>query len=193
MALFHDEDAGEATFTVRPNCALGWRWTKRLILLFACCLIGVASYFASLGAWLVLPFAGLELAVLAAGFYLSSLAGSTREVVEIRGSEVRVLRGNRRLQEVAVMSAPWTRVAMVRDPRGWHPSRLFLRSHGRSVELTTRLVESEREDLAALLEARLGGGSAALTRAASGPRACAGYREREAHAMSRTGFPRDGE
>ena len=205
MPLFQEEDAGGYRFTVRPNCALSWRWTKLLILGFAGCLAAVGWYFAALGAWLVLPFAGLELAVLVAGFYLSALAGNTREVIEIRGNHLRVLRGGNRLQDVATLSRHWTRVVLVRDPRGWHPSRLVLRCHDRSVEIVTRLVESEREDLAAVLDAALGcdgrdgcpplsdsvpQGIATPAHAGDVPR---GYLEGEVHAMTRIWFPVDGE
>jgi hypothetical protein len=57
---------------------------------------------------------------------------------------------------VAALARYWTRVDLVRDPRSWHPSRLFLRCHGRSVEVRTRLVEAEREQLAAILQALIG-------------------------------------
>jgi hypothetical protein len=99
----------------------------------------------------VLPFAGLELAVLAAGFYFSALAGHTREVIEIDGPVLRVLRGRGRLAEVASFPANWTRVLLQRDPKGWYPSRLLLRCHGKGVEVGGKLVEAEREELAASL------------------------------------------
>ena len=166
MAVFQEQDSGCCRFEIRPNCALSWRWTKYLIAFFACCFAGVGGYFASLGAWLVLPFAGVEFMVLMAGLYISSLAGHTREVIEIRERELRLLRGGRRLREVACLKRHFTKVLLVRDPRGWHPSRLFLRRHGRSVEIRTRLVEAERVQLAdALLEcldAPLPAGAAAL-------------------------------
>jgi len=201
MALFQEEDAGGYRITVRSNCALSWRWTKGLILLFAACFAAIGCYFASMGAWFVLPFAGLELVVLAMGFYLSARAGSRCEAIEIRGNELRVLRGGRRLREVAAMSSHWARVELVRDPCGWHPSRLVLRCHGRSVEIVTRLVETEREELAAALEAALGCGVRGacrpplISRAPEGlagivPR---GYREDEARAMTRIWFPDGGE
>ena len=85
MAVFQEQDSGGCRFTIRPNCALSWRATKYLVLAFACCFGAIGVYFASLGAWLVLPFAGLELVVLAGGFYFSSLAGHAREVIEIEG------------------------------------------------------------------------------------------------------------
>ncbi|WP_133512794.1 DUF2244 domain-containing protein [Candidatus Thiosymbion oneisti] len=145
-------------FLVRPNCALSWRATKRVLLFFTACFAVLGAYFAALGAWLVLPFAGLELFVLVAGFYLSALAGHTREVIEVEGPVLRVLRGGRRLTEVASLPANWTRVELRRDPRGWYPSRLLLRCHGKGLEVGSKLVEAEREQLAVELGDSLGFG-----------------------------------
>jgi uncharacterized membrane protein len=143
-------------FTLKPNCSMSWRWVKRLVAGLGCCILAVGAYWVSLGAWLVLPFTGLELLVLGLGFYLCSLAGHSREVIEIDGEDLRVLRGHRRLEEVVRFPRHWTRATLSRDPRGWYPSRLVLRCHGRRVEVATRLIESEREDLAAELQGWLG-------------------------------------
>jgi len=156
MAVYEEQDHDRYRFVIQPNCALSWRTTKALIWFFAACLAAVSFYFLSLGAWLVLPFAGLEFAVLAAGFYASALAGHSREVVEIEGPVLRVLRGGRRLVEVAGFPVNWTQVVLQRDPTGWYPSRLWLRSHGRRLEIAAKIVEAEREELAAALEQRLG-------------------------------------
>jgi len=151
MAVFQEQGHDGYRFVIRPNCALSWPMTKYLIWFFAACLAGVAAGFASLGAWLVLPFAGLELVVLAAGFYLSALAGHTREVIEIDGPVLRVLQGRHRLEEVGSFPANWVQVALWRDSKGWYPSRLLLRCHGKRLEVGSKLVEAEREDLAASL------------------------------------------
>jgi uncharacterized membrane protein len=156
MAVFQERDSDGCRFTVRPNCALSWRATKYLVLFFACCFGAVGVFFASIGAWLVLPFAGLELVVLAGGFYFSALAGHAREVIEIQGPVLRVMRGRRRLDEVASFPANWTQVLLRRDPTGWYPSRLLLRCHGRRLEIAAMIVEAEREELAAALERSLG-------------------------------------
>lgn len=156
MAVFQEQDHDQHRFVIRPNCALSWRTTKVLIWFFGGCLAAVSLYFVSLGAWVVLPFAGLEFAVLAAGFYASALAGHSREIVEIRGPVVRVLRGGRRLKEAAGFPVNWTQVVLERDPTGWYPSRLWLRSHGRELEIAAKIVETEREELAAALKERLG-------------------------------------
>jgi len=158
MPVFQAQDSDGYRFVVRPNCALSWRTTKLVLLCFMVCFVALGIYFAALGAWLVLPFAGLELGVLVIGFYLSALAGHTREVIEIEGPVLRVLRGGRRLEAVASLPANWTRVELRRDPRGWYPSRLLLRCHGRGLEVGSRLVEAEREELAVALGDKVGFG-----------------------------------
>jgi uncharacterized membrane protein len=156
MLVCENPAEGTCRFTLKPNCSLSWRWVKRLVMGLGCCILAVGAYWVSLGAWLVLPFTGLELLFLGAGFYLSSLVGHSREVIEIDGEDLRVLRGGNRLQAVARLPRYWTRATLSRDPRGWYPSRLVLRCHGRRVEVATRLIESEREDLAAELQGWLG-------------------------------------
>lgn len=144
-----------SVFTLTPNRSLSWKWVKRVFWFFVICLALVSGYFASQGAWLVLPFAGLEAGVLGLGLYLSARWSSNREIVSLEGSELRVLRGCNQLQEVARLSRHWTRVALRSDPRGWYPSRLFLESHGRRIEIGPFLVESERVQLAADLHSKL--------------------------------------
>ncbi len=147
---------GACRLTLKPNCSLSWRWVQRLFMGLACCILAVGAYWASLGAWLVLPFTGLELLVVGFGFYLSSVAGHRREVIEIDTGELRILRGGRRLEEVIRLPRYWTRATLSHDPRGWYPSRLVLRCHGRRLEVAARLVEGEREELAAELRGWLG-------------------------------------
>lgn len=153
----HTEQQREVQrYTLCPNRSLDWRTTKRVFLGFAACMGAFSAYWVAQGAWLVLPFFGLELLVLGLGLYLSALASSRREVVEIDGSELRVLRGGRRLEQVECLPRYWTRVVLSTDPRGWYASRLWLVSHGRRVAVGVALVEQERLELAAELTRQLG-------------------------------------
>lgn len=155
MVTCQELESGGLAFTVRPNCALGWRHLKRLFVFLAGCVAAVSVYFASKGAWLVLPFAGLEVLVIGIGVYSSALSSARREVIEIDGNDLRVLRGRRTVAEVSCFSRHWSRIALQQDPRGWYPSRLFLRCHNRGIEVGRALVESERLELAEMLRARL--------------------------------------
>ncbi len=143
-------------YTLCPNRSLDWRTTKGVFLGFAGCMGLFSAYWIAQGAWLVLPFFGLELLVLGLGLYLSAWASSRREVIEIDGAELRVLRGGRRLEEAVCLPRYWTRVVLSTDPAGWYASRLWLVSHGRRVQVGAALVEQERLELAAELTRQLG-------------------------------------
>lgn len=149
MVVRETDETGEAhSFTLLPNRSMSWRAMRNLMCGLFACLAGVALYFGLQGAWLVLPFAGLEGLVLGVGIYLSSRATATREQVGIGVDRISIRRGRRRLAEVACFSRGWSQVVLRRDPNNWYPSRLFIGSHGRYSEIATALVEAEREQLA---------------------------------------------
>ena len=143
-----DSDGETHCFTLRPNRSMSWPAMRNLFLALFACLAGVTLYFGLKGAWLVLPFAGLEALVLGIGIYLSAQATATREFVSISTAEVSIRQGRRELTEVARFSRCWSRVVLRKDPRGWYPSRLLIASHGRYCEIARSLVEAEREELA---------------------------------------------
>ena len=147
---------GVSTFVIWPHSALNWAGMRRLLCTLTAAIAAVAVYFALQGAWLVLPFAGLEALVVCGGIYVNARWAVTREVVRFDGSELVVSRGRRDLVEVVRLPRFWTRVALVRDPRGWYSSRLFLESHGRRFEIAAVLSEREREHLADGLRRHLG-------------------------------------
>jgi uncharacterized membrane protein len=156
MVEYRQLDSGDGSFLIQPNRALGWVGMKRLFIALSACVCAVAAYFAAQGAWLVLPFAGLEIAVLALGLYLSARCSATREIVSICGADLTVSRRRRQTLESQCLKRHWTRVVLSQDPTGWYPSRLFLRCHGRQIELGGALLEQERKKLAQDLSKRLG-------------------------------------
>ncbi len=155
MVSYQECGNGASLFLIRPNGSLGWVGMKWLFALLACGVTGVAAYFASLGAWLVLPFTGLELLVLGAGIYLSARWSAARELIEIGDRDLRISRGRSRPTDVQELPRHWTRVSLRQDPRGWYPSRLLLVCHGRAYEVGRTLVEQERLQLAADLGNKL--------------------------------------
>ncbi|MFZ0789688.1 MAG: DUF2244 domain-containing protein [Chromatiaceae bacterium] len=156
MTVFSEQDLGACAFTLRPNRSLSWRMTRWVLLGFGCCMGLFSAYWAAQGAWLVLPFFGLELGVLALGLYLSALASHRREVIRIDGADLIVTRGGHRPEQEERLPRYWSRVVLSTDPTGWYPSRLWLVSHGRRVRVGGALVEQERLELAAELTRQLG-------------------------------------
>jgi uncharacterized membrane protein len=112
--------------------------------------VGIAAAFAVFGAWLVLPFAGLEMLVLYLAFRYFERHADDYEQIEIDGDQVKLERLEAGSLSTAALSRYWARVAVSRDG-----SRLALRSHGREFEIGRNLSDEQRLELAQALQRRL--------------------------------------
>lgn len=101
-----------------------------------------------IGAWLVLPFAGLVMGVLGVCLYLGTRRCAACELVSTRDDIVEIQKGRRAPLQVCRFQRAWARVNMWRPVGGGLPSRLTRRSHRREVEIGADLNEDERESLA---------------------------------------------
>ncbi|MBT3012020.1 MAG: DUF2244 domain-containing protein [Candidatus Thiodiazotropha sp. (ex Lucina pensylvanica)] len=74
-----NSNSDEAVLVVQPNRSLTWNQSKWLFLLLALCIGLVGLYFFSLGAWLVLPFTGLEICIIGIAIYCHSFSPIRRK------------------------------------------------------------------------------------------------------------------
>ncbi len=153
------EDAGRSACRVeiRPNRSLSWKGAQAVVCGIALVSFTIAGAFASLGYWLPLPFAGLEIGALAAGFYFASLRAHEREEIAIDEDAIALRRGGRVLRTLFRAPRAWARVQLNPARYRGHPSRLLLCARDREVEIGAGLSEIERARLARLLRARLNG------------------------------------
>jgi len=130
---------------VRPNRTLTVRDMRWLFVGLAAVVLTIGIGFSVVGAWPVLPFAGLEL--LLVGFVLYRLYRHVddHEQIRIEGGRVDVHQRRGGYDRHAEFQRYWTKVRLVR--RGWYPSRLTLGSHGRFVEIASDVNEATRESL----------------------------------------------
>jgi len=142
------DGSGLQAYELRPNYSLSRPTALLWFGLISSVTLGVALVFAAIGLWPVLPFAGLEVVVLAYAFVVCAKRGSMRELVEIAESKVYVSAGCERLRKIAEFPRGWARVDLENAEYAWYPSRLLLRAHGREIEIGAFLVEGERAQLA---------------------------------------------
>ena len=114
--------------------------------------VGIAAAFAVFGAWLVLPFAGLEMLVLYLAFRYIERHARDYELIEIDGDRVKVERFEGGSTRTEAFSRYWAQVVVSRDG-----SRLALRSHGRELEIGHTMSDAQRLELAQALKRRLRG------------------------------------
>lgn len=143
-------DSGESSggvWLLRPTRSMTWPEAKRFIALITamCALIG--GSFAYFGLWMVMPFCGIEALAVGIAFYLVLRDGERRELVRIDGDTLVIETGARELEQRHEFNCLWVRVNLSRSRYRHHPSRLFVGTHGRAVELGRFLTDGERDTL----------------------------------------------
>lgn len=118
--------------------------------------LAIATGLSFAGAWLVLPFAGLELLAVGACLYRCAQRCAEREVISIDDGIVAVERGRYRPVQRFELPRHWAQVGLQRGAARGYPSRLLIRAHGKAVEVGSNLAENERRLLAHQLRHCLG-------------------------------------
>ncbi|MBA2690171.1 MAG: DUF2244 domain-containing protein [Burkholderiales bacterium] len=124
-----------------------------LTLIFSTILI-VAAGFACAGAWLVLPFAGLEIVALGVAFYLISRRDGDFERLTIGEQAVCVETMERGAPSRVEMNRAWAQLVRGIDGCG-RGCRLALRYRGREVAIGRLMNDEQRLSWSRELEGRL--------------------------------------
>lgn len=140
---------------LRPHRSLTPAGFQVLMAAFAGAFLGVGLVFFFAGAWPVIGFCGLELALVYLFFKLNFRDLKRFETIRLTPTELEVRRvapdgGAERI----AFQAYWLKVRL--DDAPGRTSRLVLSSHGRELAVGSFLAPEEREDLARALRDALG-------------------------------------
>ena len=149
-------DEPECRIELAPNCSLTPRTARLFVGSLAFVTFAVALYFAARGLWPILPFAGLEIGLLAWAVRASMRSGAQREVITVADETVTIERGAGNRMSLMVFPRHWARVKLRGPQKTQHPSRLVIESHGRACEVGRFLTEEERRNLASRLHLLVG-------------------------------------
>lgn len=139
----------------RPNCSLSAKGRIGVVALIASFSLAVAIGFSLIGAWLVLPFAGLELVAVAYAFYYINCHAADYESITIEGDQLAVEKRDYKNTSQIVFHRYWARVLLRQLPSG--DQSLLLRSHGKEVEFGRHFMNNDqRLALAQQLKRRVG-------------------------------------
>jgi uncharacterized membrane protein len=139
-----------------PNCSLTPQGARLFVGGLAAVTFGIALFFAAQGLWPILPFAGLEIGLLAWAVRSSMRRGTEREVILVSDAEVVVEHRRPGGLHRTVFPRHWARVTLRGPLRAQHLSRLTIEAHGRACEVGRFLTDDERLRLAARLERLVG-------------------------------------
>jgi uncharacterized membrane protein len=144
------------TIVIAPNCSLSAAGAARFFLGLCFVSFFVAGCMATLGLWLVLPYCGLEMALLGWALKASMARRHCGQTITVTESAVSVESRDRGRCVQVVFPRHWAQVKLRRPASRLHPSRLTIESHGRHCELGNFLTDEERYGLAARLQRLIG-------------------------------------
>ncbi|MGQ0443438.1 MAG: DUF2244 domain-containing protein [Methylophilaceae bacterium] len=138
----------------KPNSSLTVSARVRVVLYLSILPLFIALTFAMTGLWIVLPFAGLELAALAYAFYYVNCHADDYESITITDNCLVVEKRNYKHTSQIVLNPYWAKVELQDAPSG--NKRLWLTSHGKSIQVGHFMNNQERVHLAQQLQLRTG-------------------------------------
>ena len=148
------EGAADFTFVARRNNSLSSGGRLLVLGSIAAVVLAISLGFALNGAWLVFPFAGLEMLVVYLAFrYVGRRAGDY-ECIALHDDSIVIERQQAAKAERFDFNRHWVQVALI-EARGTSRSRLLLRSHGKEVEFGIHLTGEQRAALARRLKEHL--------------------------------------
>jgi uncharacterized membrane protein len=148
----------EIRYIIRPNRSMDRRQARWLVISMAAASFAVAGSLAlRYGAWPILPFAGLETALLAFVIWRVQARNENEELLVLGTSHLDLTRRHGRDIQSHRFNRHWVRVNLRKSRARNVPSRLEIGSHGKFVEIGSFLTDDERVSLANSLLARLTG------------------------------------
>jgi len=144
---FRDGNAG-FSLTLKRNCSISPAGLAGVFAALACVVVAIGAGFAFVGAWLVLPFAGLEVLLLGSAYVLYARRAADYERIELDSGRLTVEVGQAQKTSRYEMDACRARVRLEEE-------RVLLLGAREQLELGRHLDADSRARFADELQKRL--------------------------------------
>lgn len=133
--------------TLSPNRSATWQQTKWVIAIMVAVVMIIALAWTVVGAWVVLPFAGLEVGLFALLMYKVSLFTHSQQVIYISDESVDIEVGYRKTQTLAKMPRKELDVFYSESKNNWELPRIAICTKNDKVVIGDFLNLEDREKL----------------------------------------------
>lgn len=128
-----------------PNMSARWQTTKLFLYIVSAVALTIGLVFAALGAWIVLPFSGIEILVLYIVMYRVSRKCHQQEVIYLTEQGVKVEQGVNTPDHTWESDLFWTRLVVKPGSHPWHPRKVVLRGRHDQIEIGAFLNDEDKE------------------------------------------------
>jgi uncharacterized membrane protein len=152
MVVTSTRTASRLMIIARPNRSASWQANLWVLLALAVPSLIIAIAFALLGAWPILPFAGLELLALGGALYYVNWKLEYRHVITLSDDSVRIDKGFYAPKQSWKFPRHGTGLAITPEKHPWDGPELSLHDRHESVSLGEFLNRDDSLKLIALLK-----------------------------------------
>mgnify|MGYP001816064693 CR=1 FL=1 len=142
-----DQDTGLTTIILKPNNSSSWQFNMQILASLSAIIFLLSAYFALQGLWLVVPFAFLVIATVYVCLYLRVRENIKTEIITFNDSTVVVERGRYHAEDTWKYHRLWTKIFVKKPQLRGYPKQIFIRSHGKELELGSFLNKKDKEIL----------------------------------------------
>lgn len=136
-----------------PNRSATWQQVQKLIIAIAIVCFGIAVVWASLGVWLILPFTGIEVGLLALIMYKMSRFTLRKEIIEFQAETICVSSGIDKPNQSWQLNRASARVLTMEVRHPEDPPCIHLLDHQQRLELGKYLNLDDKKHLLRELQA----------------------------------------
>jgi len=147
-----NENTGNGTIVLKPNNSATWRFNVFIIGSLTLLAFLIAGIFLIQGLWLILPFSGLELIMLYFGLTICVRANTTTEVITFHNNTVIIEKGHTHSEHSWEYQRSWAKIFVKTPEHKGHTKRIFIRSHGKELELGAFLNKQDKENFISKLK-----------------------------------------
>ncbi|MBF7073311.1 DUF2244 domain-containing protein [Glaciecola sp. MH2013] len=139
----------EAVITLTPNRSLTWQQAKWIILIMVSVVMIIALAWTFVGAWVVLPFAGLEVGLFAFLMYKVTRFTYLQQIVRFDENHISVKTGINKVMRHETLLRQGTDIYYSETDRNWTTPKITLKNGSSKIQLGTFL---NADDMAVLRE-----------------------------------------
>jgi uncharacterized membrane protein len=150
-----NRQSGTLMIIARPNHSSSWRANLYALIAISVPSLGAAIGFTLLGAWPILPFAGLELLALATALYYVNWKLQYRHVITLSDDSVQIEKGHYHPKQCWRFARQRTGLSITPEQHPWDSPELAVHDSNESVGIGEFLSPADARELISLLRGEL--------------------------------------
>ena len=139
-----DKETAAGHIILSPNMSARWKTTKYFLYIVSSFALIIAIGFAAIGAWMVLPFTGIEILALLIVMYRVSRKCYRKEVIHLNKEAITVEQGLDRPHASWNSELFWTRLIVQPSGHPWRSNKVYLRGRHDQIEIGSFLNDQEK-------------------------------------------------